>query len=135
MRRASANHVDLGTSDRSQPLPKPQLELIDLRATSRNWRRMATIGQAVPDGTYQAFHEDEIRTLKLESYGGRWLVIVFYPGDFTFICPTELEELGALYSDFQKARAEVIGVSTDSVYVHKAWHDTSPAIRTLAFPL
>jgi peroxiredoxin (alkyl hydroperoxide reductase subunit C) len=96
---------------------------------------MATIGQALPDDTYQAFHEDEIRGLKLESYRGRWLVIVFYPGDFTFICPTELEELGALYNDFQKAGAEVIGVSTDSVYVHKAWHDTSPAIRTLAFPL
>ena len=96
---------------------------------------MAIIGQAIPDGTYQAFQDDEIRTITFDSYRGRWLVLVFYPGDFTFICPTELEELGALYGDFKKLDAEVIGVSTDSVYVHKAWHDTSPAIKKLPFPL
>jgi peroxiredoxin (alkyl hydroperoxide reductase subunit C) len=96
---------------------------------------MATIGQVIPTGTFQAFHENEIRPITLESYRGRWLVLVFYPGDFTFICPTELEELGALYADFRKMDAEVMGVSTDSVYVHKAWHDTSPAIKQLAFPL
>ena len=96
---------------------------------------MAAIGQAIPDGTFQAFHEQEIRPITLTSYRGRWLVLVFYPGDFTFICPTELEELGALYADFQKQGAEVIGDSTDSVYVHKAWHDTSPAIKKLQFPL
>ena len=96
---------------------------------------MATIGQVIPEGTFQAFHEQEIRPITLESYRGRWVVLVFYPGDFTFICPTELEELGALYADFRKVGAEVIGVSTDSVYVHKAWHDTSPSIKKLAFPL
>ena len=96
---------------------------------------MATIGQAIPEGTFQAFHEEEIRPIMLTTYRGRWLVLVFYPGDFTFICPTELEELGALYADFRKQGAEVFGVSTDSVYVHKAWHDTSPAIKKLPFPL
>ncbi len=96
---------------------------------------MPMIGQAVPDGTYQIFHRDEIHTISLDRYHGRWLVLVFYPGDFTFICPTELEELGSLYGEFQKIDAEVLGVSTDSVYVHKAWHDTSPAIKNLAFPL
>jgi len=92
------------------------------------------IGQAIPDGSYQIYHHD-IRTITLDSYRGRWLVLVFYPGDFTFICPTELEELGSLYSRFQKQDAEVLGVSTDSVYVHKAWHDTSPSIKNLPFPL
>ncbi|HEU4684053.1 MAG TPA: redoxin domain-containing protein [Nitrospira sp.] len=96
---------------------------------------MAIIGQRIPAGTYQAYHERDIRPITLESYRGRWLVMVFYPGDFTFICPTELEDLGALYGEFQKLNAEVIGVSTDSVYVHKAWHDTSPAISKLPFPL
>ena len=96
---------------------------------------MATIGQAIPNGTFQTFHKEEIRPVSLESYRGRWLVLVFYPGDFTFICPTELQELGELYGEFQKLGAEVIGVSTDSVYVHKAWHDTSPAIKNLMFPL
>ncbi|HEY6084723.1 MAG TPA: redoxin domain-containing protein [Nitrospira sp.] len=96
---------------------------------------MATIGQAIPNGTYQIFHDKDIRSIALSDYRGRWLVLVFYPGDFTFICPTELEELAALYSEFQKLEADVIGVSTDSVYVHKAWHDTSPAIRNVPFPL
>ena len=96
---------------------------------------MATIGQPIPDGTFQTFHDQEIRPITLTNYRERWLVLVFYPGDFTFICPTELEELGALYGEFQQQGAEVIGVSTDSVYVHKAWHDTSPAIKKLQFPL
>jgi peroxiredoxin (alkyl hydroperoxide reductase subunit C) len=63
------------------------------------------------------------------------VVLVFYPGDFTFICPTELEDLGRLYPEFQKLNAEVLGISTDSVYVHKAWRDTSPAVKDLPFPL
>jgi peroxiredoxin (alkyl hydroperoxide reductase subunit C) len=62
---------------------------------------MATIGQAVPEGTFQAFHEGEIRPITLKDYREQWLVLVFYPGDFTFICPTELDELGALYRDFR----------------------------------
>jgi len=96
---------------------------------------MTSIGQMIPEGTYQAFHEDDIQPITFASYRGRWVVLVFYPGDFTFICPTELEELGGLYDEFQKLEAEVIGVSTDSVYVHKAWHDTSRAIKKLPFPL
>lgn len=96
---------------------------------------MPMIGQAIPDGTYQAFHQQDIQPVTLQSYRGRWLVLVFYPGDFTFICPTELDELGSLYGDFQKMDAEVLGISTDSVYVHKAWHDVSPAIKGLPFPM
>jgi len=96
---------------------------------------MAIIGQVIPEGTYQTYHRQGIQPITLERYRGRWLVLVFYPGDFTFICPTELEELGALYGEFQKQDAEVLGVSTDSVYVHKAWHDTSPAIKGLPFPM
>ena len=60
---------------------------------------------------------------------------MFYPGDFTFICPTELAEASELYPEFKKLGAEVFGVSTDSVYVHKAWHDISPTIKTVSFPL
>jgi len=96
---------------------------------------MPTIGQAVPDGTYQAYHRQEVQPITLQSYRGRWLVLVFYPGDFTFICPTELEELASLYDDFQKLDAEVLSISTDSVFVHKAWHDTSPSIKGLPFPM
>jgi NADH-dependent peroxiredoxin subunit C len=96
---------------------------------------MIQIGQPVPDGTYQAYHQEQIRSLQLSEYRGKWLIVVFYPGDFTFICPTELQELGELYPEFQKLGAELVSVSTDSVFVHKAWHDTSPAIRSLTYPM
>lgn len=96
---------------------------------------MMRIGQPIVDGTYQAFHKEQIRSLQLSEFRGKWLALVFYPGDFTFICPTELEELGGLYPEFQKLGAEVLSVSTDSVFVHKAWHDTSPAIKKIQFPM
>ena len=81
---------------------------------------MLQIGQTVSDGTYQAFHHDQIRSFQLVDYRGQWLVLMFYPGDFSFICPTELQEMGELYPEFQKLGAEVLGISTDSVFVHKA---------------
>jgi NADH-dependent peroxiredoxin subunit C len=96
---------------------------------------MIQIGQTIPDGIYQGFHKEQIRSLTLSEFRGKWLVLVFYPGDFTFICPTELQELGGLYPEFQKLGAEVLSVSTDSVFVHKAWHDTSPAIKHIQYPM
>src|SRR5690349_6159146 len=96
---------------------------------------MPMIGQVIPEGTYQTYHQNEMQSVTLRSYEGRWLILVFYPGDFTFICPTELEDLGMLYPEFTKLNAEVLGISTDSVYVHKAWRDTSPAVKDLPFPL
>jgi peroxiredoxin (alkyl hydroperoxide reductase subunit C) len=96
---------------------------------------MPMIGQLVPDGTYQSYQQRQIQPVTLRDYRGRWLVLAFYPGDFTFICPTELEELSSLYKEFQKMDTEVFGVSTDSVYVHKAWLDTSPSLKSLSFPL
>ncbi|MGH7232458.1 MAG: peroxiredoxin [Nitrospiraceae bacterium] len=96
---------------------------------------MVKIGQPISDGARQIFHNEQIRTIRLSDYRGQWLVLFFYPGDFTFICPTELRELGELYPEFHKLGAEIIGVSTDSVYVHKAWHDASPAIHGITFPM
>lgn len=95
---------------------------------------MIAIGKLIPDGTYQAYHEDKIRPVMLSEFRGRWLILLFYPGDFTFVCPTELAETARLYPEFKKLGAEVCGVSTDSVYVHKAWHDSSPTIRSVEFP-
>ena len=92
---------------------------------------MMQIGQTIPDGTYQAFHKEQIRSFELSEFRGKWTVLVFYPGDFTFICPTELQELGELYSEIQKVGAEILSVSTDSAFVHKAWHDTSAAIKNI----
>lgn len=83
----------------------------------------------------KAFHNEAEKTINLSDYRGKWLALVFYPADFTFICPTELKELADFYEEFKKAGAEVMSVSTDTVFVHKAWHDNSPAIKTIKFPM
>lgn len=96
---------------------------------------MLQIGQTIGDGTYRAYYKDEIRSIRLSDYRGKWMVLIFYPGDFTFVCPTELGEAAELYPEFQKLGAEVFGVSTDSVYVHKAWRDASPTVKAVNFPM
>src|SRR3989338_6719029 len=83
----------------------------------------------------EAFQNEEIKKLKLSDYKGRWLVLIFYPDDFTFICPTELEEAANYYEEFKKLGAEVISASTDTVFAHKAWHDNSPAIKKVKYPM
>ena len=96
---------------------------------------MIAIGRIISPATHQAYHKGSIRSVVLDEFRGQWLILLFYPGDFTFVCPTELAETARLYSEFRKLGAEVCGVSTDSVYVHKAWHDSSPTIRSVEFPL
>ena len=83
----------------------------------------------------EAFQNEKIKKLKLSDYRGQWLVLIFYPADFTFICPTELEEAANYYEEFKKLGAEILSVSTDTVFVHKAWHDDSPAIKKIKFPM
>lgn len=96
---------------------------------------MAQIGHKIPDLELQAYHEDEVKTLRLSDYRGKWLVLLFYPADFTFVCPTELREAARLYPKFQAENAEVLSISTDTVFAHKAWHDQSPAIKEIHFPM
>jgi len=93
------------------------------------------IGQKMDDAEFEVFYENRIKKVKLSDYKGKWLALFFYPADFTFICPTELEELADHYTEIQKLGAEVISVSTDTVFVHKAWHDNSPAIKKVKFPM
>lgn len=96
---------------------------------------MLRVGQQVPDIEFSVFHNEDVRKARLSEYKGKWLVLIFYPADFTFICPTELEEAARLYPEFQKLGAEVVSVSTDTAYVHKAWHDQSQAIKKIKFPM
>ncbi|MCH8003814.1 MAG: redoxin domain-containing protein [Nanoarchaeota archaeon] len=96
---------------------------------------MLKIGQKIPDFELEAFHNEEIKKIKLSDYNGKWLVLLFYPADFTFICPTELEEAADRYEEFKKSGAEVLSVSTDTVFVHKAWHDKSSSIKKVKFPM
>jgi len=93
------------------------------------------INSKVPDFEAEIYQNKDIRKVKLSEYLGKWVVLIFYPADFTYICPTELEEAQSLYGEFQKLGAEVISVSTDKVFSHKAWHDTSPAISKVEYPM
>ncbi|HLU14856.1 MAG TPA: alkyl hydroperoxide reductase subunit C, partial [Burkholderiaceae bacterium] len=70
-----------------------------------------------------------------ETIAGKWSVFVFYPADFTFVCPTELEDLADLYPQFQELGVEIYSVSTDTHFSHKAWHDSSPAIGKVNYPM
>ena len=93
------------------------------------------VGEPVPDFAFEAYHGGVVKEMSLSQLRGKWAVLVFYPADFTFVCPTELEELAKLYPKFQALNAEIISVSTDTVFVHKAWHDTSPAIKQIKYPM
>lgn len=93
------------------------------------------IGDKIPEIDLHVYHEDKDKKMKTSDFQGKWLIFFFYPADFTFVCPTELEELANMYEDFKKENAEIISVSTDTVFVHKAWHDNSPAIAKIKYPM
>ncbi len=70
-----------------------------------------------------------------ETLKGKWAVFMFYPADFTFVCPTELEDLAEYHAQFEAMGVAVYGISTDTHFAHKAWHDTSPAIQKVNYAL
>jgi peroxiredoxin (alkyl hydroperoxide reductase subunit C) len=96
---------------------------------------MVQINEKVQDFELDAYVNDDIKKVKLSKLKGKWVVLVFYPADFTFVCPTELEELADHYGEFKKLGAEVLSVSTDTAFVHKAWHDHSPTIKKIKYPM
>lgn len=96
---------------------------------------MLKIGDTLPTVVMDAFYEGALRPINLADYKGKWLVLLFYPADFTFVCPTELEEAALRYAEFQQLGAELMSVSTDTAFVHKAWHDHSPAIAKIKYPM
>lgn len=93
------------------------------------------IGKQAPDFSAQVFVNDKTETRHLKELRGTWVVLAFYPADFTFVCPTELGELADLYGEFKKMNVEVLSVSTDTAFVHKAWHDNSPTIKKITYPM
>jgi peroxiredoxin (alkyl hydroperoxide reductase subunit C) len=96
---------------------------------------MLGVGNQIPDVEVEAFHENEMKKIRLSGYRGKWVILLFYPADFTFICPTELEEAAENYDALRKLGVEVLSASTDTVYSHKAWHDTSPSIKKVKYPM
>lgn len=83
----------------------------------------------------QAFHNGDFKEVTENTLKGKWSVLVFYPADFTFVCPTELGDLAESYEEFKKINCEIYSVSTDTQFVHKAWADASETIRGLKYPM
>jgi len=96
---------------------------------------MSLINTEIKPFTAQAFKNGKFITVSDTDLKGKWSVVFFYPADFTFVCPTELEDLADNYAEFQKLGVEIYSVSTDTHFSHKAWHDTSPAIGKIQYTM
>ena len=95
------------------------------------------VGHPVPSCTFSTYNptKDTEESKKLSDYRGKWLIVFFYPADFTFVCPTELGDLADHYKEITKMGADVVSVSVDTAFVHKAWHASSEAIKKIKFTM
>jgi peroxiredoxin (alkyl hydroperoxide reductase subunit C) len=96
---------------------------------------MSLINSQIKPFKATAYLNGKFVDLTEASLLGHWSVVVFYPADFTFVCPTELGDLADHYATFKDLGVEIYGVSTDSHFAHKAWHDTSDTIAKVSYPL
>ena len=96
---------------------------------------MSLINTEIKPFKAQSFKNGQFVEVTEASLKGKWSVMFFYPADFTFVCPTELEDLADNYAEFQKLGVEIYSVSTDTHFAHKAWHDTSAAIGKISYTM
>ena len=96
---------------------------------------MSLINKEVSEFSVQAFQDNAFKTVTKADILGKWSVFFFYPADFTFVCPTELEDLAEKYEDLKSNGCEIYSVSCDSHFVHKAWHDASKTIQNIKYPM
>jgi peroxiredoxin (alkyl hydroperoxide reductase subunit C) len=96
---------------------------------------MTLVNTEIKPFTTTAFHDGEFVTMSTDDLKGQWSVFFFYPADFTFVCPTELGDLADNYDDFKRLGVEIYSVSTDTHFVHKAWHDASGTISKIRYPM
>lgn len=95
-----------------------------------------TVGDEVPeDLDFDVFKDGDFSQMSFGDLRGKWVILMFYPKDFTFVCPTELGEMASLHDEFLKEGAEIVSVSTDTVEVHKGWHDASATIAEIKYPM
>ncbi len=85
---------------------------------------MSLVGRPAPDFELEGYFNGQFNKYKLSDFRKKWVVLLFYPLDFTFVCPTEVLNFSAAAEKFNKLSCEIFGISVDSVYVHKAWVDT-----------
>jgi NADH-dependent peroxiredoxin subunit C len=96
---------------------------------------MSLIGKEIQAFTANAYQNGDFITVSEANFKGKWSVVCFYPADFTFVCPTELEDLQNEYATLKDLGVEVYSVSTDTHFTHKAWHDNSPAIGKIQYTM
>ena len=96
---------------------------------------MSLINKEVNDFKVQAYVGKDFKEVTKKDILGKWSVFFFYPADFTFVCPTELEHLANKYEEFKKIGCEIYSVSCDTHFVHKAWHDASDTIKKIQYPM
>jgi peroxiredoxin (alkyl hydroperoxide reductase subunit C) len=96
---------------------------------------MSLINTEIPAFSATAYHNGKFVPVTEQNFKGKWSVVVFYPADFTFVCPTELGDLADNYAEFQRLGVEIYGVSTDTHFTHKAWHDSSDTIKKIRYPM
>ena len=96
---------------------------------------MSLINTTVVPFKNNAYQNGKFVSVSNESLKGKWSVFVFFPAAFTFVCPTELGDLADNYAEFQKMGVNIYGVSTDTHFTHKAWHDSSPEMGKVQYAL
>ncbi|NLL00852.1 MAG: peroxiredoxin [Clostridiales bacterium] len=94
---------------------------------------MSLVGTVVEPFKANAYHNGKFIQVSDEDLKGKWSVVCFYPADFTFVCPTELEDLQNHYDTLKELGVEVYSVSTDTHFTHKAWHDSSETIGKITY--
>lgn len=95
----------------------------------------AIIDSRIASFELPAYHQGNFITISSEQLKGSWFILFFYPNDFSYVCPTELADMANLYLEFQTLGVEVYALSPDSCYAHKAWHETSPSVNKVQYPM
>lgn len=96
---------------------------------------MSLINTTLKPFSAEAYKAGKFITVTDADLMGKWSVVFFYPADFTFVCPTELEDLADHYATFQSLGVEIYSVSTDTHFAHKAWHDTSESVGKIQYTM
>ncbi len=97
----------------------------------------AIVGKPSPSFEMDTYfpESEEVKKIRLEDFKGRWLILCFYPADFTFVCPTELKDLATRYGIIKQLGGEVVAISTDTVYTHKAWLEEEKLLKDVKYPM
>lgn len=124
------SYVDFINENRNEKLSDKQ----DQHKNKKDYRAF-NLDDPAPEFKLQGIVNGEPKMVSLSDYRGKWVVVFFYGSDFTFVWPTELAAVADLYKHFRALNAEVLAISTDSIYSHKIFMETSPSGQKINYPL